>query len=138
MNLPDAQKRISNALNQMAVAMGETVFDEWGVVDINQRPARVLAYAGPREKGFIEQLPEDVKSLRAALKDCPYEVGDFEFARHGAGEQHDSLIVLGPGLYLLLNNTGKTIAEITAVPKWMGAQRVYVALAESFRVDPLG
>lgn len=137
MNVQAALDLIRRALGEMASAFGREVFDEWGLVNVRARPPEVLAYQGPREAGFREQLPRDVKSLREAQLSTPYEAGGFEFAREGEGEQHDAFLVLGSGVYLFLNNTRLTMQEITAEPRWLGAQRHFVVLAEAFGADPL-
>jgi hypothetical protein len=44
---------------------------------------------------------------------------------------------VGPASFLVLNHTAKTMNEIRADGKWLGAQAVLFDLSEKFRADPL-
>ena len=67
----------------------------------------------------------------------PLTVGDFEFAQDAAGPRHDALMKIGPSIYLVCNNTSKTMAELRADPQWLKAQAAFFELSEKFRADPL-
>jgi hypothetical protein len=66
-----------------------------------------------------------------------YTVGDFEFARHGVGLAFESFIAVGPGVFLICNNTVQSMDGITKDPLWLGAQVPFVELSDKFRADPL-
>jgi hypothetical protein len=44
---------------------------------------------------------------------------------------------IGPASFLVLNHTGKSLAEIRADTRWLAAQAVLFELTEKFRADPL-
>ena len=67
--------------------------------------AVLLAYIGPRKEGFQKNFLTDVGALREGLLNEEYSAGDFEFARHGVGPAFESFMVVGPGVYLICNNT---------------------------------
>jgi hypothetical protein len=50
---------------------------------------------------------------------------------------YDAFMKIGPGSYLVLNHTVKTMNEIRADAKWLNAQAVLFELSEKFRADPL-
>jgi hypothetical protein len=64
-------------------------------------------------------------------------VGDFEFARHGVGLAFESFMAVGPGVFLICNNTVQSMDGITKDPLWLGAQVPFVELSDKFRADPL-
>ena len=63
--------------------------------------------------------------------------GDIEFVPDAADTCYDAFMKLGPASYLVLNHTVKTMDEIRADSKWLGAQAVLFELSEKFRADPL-
>ena len=75
--------------------------------------------------------------MRTGILEEQYQIGDFEFSRHGVGTGFESFLVLGRGLYLICNNTAETMDAIAKNPKWIGAQVPFVELSERFRADPL-
>lgn len=116
---------------------GGEVFDEWVVVSLERNRARILFYTGPRNDDFLKHFVNDLGALRTALLDASYGIGDFEFARHGEGTGFEAFLVLGPGLYLICNNTGESMDSISKNPRWLGAQVPFAELAEKMRANPL-
>ena len=137
MTLDQAKKLIQTCAEQMQAQYSKPVFDEWAVVSLADNKGRMLAYIGPRKEGFKANFVDDAGSLRAGLMADKYDVGDFEFARHGTGTGFESFMVIGKGVYLICNNTVQTMDVITKDPLWIGAQVPFVELSEKFRADPL-
>lgn len=137
MKLEQAKLLIKSCAEQMHARYGKPVFDEWVVLELVDQKGRVLAYIGPRKEGFKQNFLADAGSLRAGLLNAQYEIGDFEFARHGVGTGFESFLVLGKSLYLICNNTAESMDGITKDPKWLEAQVPFVELSERFRDDPL-
>jgi hypothetical protein len=115
----------------------KVVFDEWAILSLAGGRGRVLAYNGPRKEGFQRNFLTDVGALREGLLNKEYNVGDFEFARHGIGSAFEAFMVVGQGLYLICNNTVQSMDTITQDPLWLGAQVPFVELSDRFRADPL-
>ena len=46
-------------------------------------------------------------------------------------------MVLGEGVYLVCNNTGSSMAEITKDPRWLNAQVPFAELGDKVRSNPL-
>jgi hypothetical protein len=63
--------------------------------------------------------------------------GDFEFAWYGSGTGFEAFMVVGPRMYLIWNNTGNSMENLSKDPRWLKAQVPFLELTESFRVDPL-
>jgi len=137
MTLDQATKLIESCAEQMNARYKKVVFDEWAVVSLAGHKGRLLAYIGPRKEGFQENFLTDVGTLREGLLSREYNVGDFEFARHGVGPAFESFMVVGEGIYLICNNTVQSMDAITQDPLWLGAQVPFVELSEKFRADPL-
>ena len=116
---------------------GGVVFDEWAVVSLAENKARVLHYTGPRNDDFLKNFVRDLGSLRAELLGGQYGPGDFEFSRHGVGTGIEAFLVLGPGLFLICNNTRESMDSITKNPRWLGAQVPFAEFAEKVRANPL-
>jgi hypothetical protein len=121
----------------MNARYGSEVFNEWAVVSLSDGKAYLVNYLGPRLAGFQQNFAKDAAGLRESFLNGDYSVGDFEFARHGVGTSFESFMVVGAGLYLVCNNTTRTMDDIAKEPKWMGAQKPFVELSEKFRVNPL-
>lgn len=138
MTLDELTTKIKASAAQMNSRYGGVVFDEWVVVSLEQNRARILHYIGPRNDEFLKNFVNDLGSLRTALLDAQYGPGDFEFARHGVGTGIESFLVLGPGLYLICNDTRKSMDDIAKNPRWLEAQVPFVEMAESVRANPLG
>jgi hypothetical protein len=137
MTLDQATKLIESCAGQMNARYQKIVFDEWAIVSLGAGKGRVLAYIGPRKEGFQQNFLTDVGALRDGLLNGEYNVGDFEFARHGLGSAFESFMVLGEGLYLICNNTVQSMDVISKEPLWLGAQVPFVELSEEFQADPL-
>jgi len=137
MTLDQATDLIKSCAEQMNARYEKVVFDEWAVVSLAGRKGRLLAYNGPRKAGFQKNFLTDVGGLREGLLNKEYNVGDFEFARHGVGPAYESFMVVGQGTYLICNNTVQSMDSITKDPLWLGAQVPFVELSDKFRADPL-
>ena len=121
----------------MDARYGKTVFDEWAVISLAQNKARILNYIGPRNDDFLKNFAKDLGALRAGLLDTKYGCGDFEFSRHGVGTGFEAFMVLGEGIYLICNNTRKSMDMITKDPRWLGAQVPFADLSEKVRHNQL-
>ena len=137
MRLDQATELIKTCAEQMNARYKNVVFDEWVVISLADHKGRVLAYIGPRKEGFQKNFLKDVGALREGLMNEEYNVGDFEFARHGIGSAFESFMVVGKGIYLICNNTVQSMDGITKDPLWLGAQVPFVELSDRFRANPL-
>ena len=137
MTLEEATKQIRLCGQKMNDLYGRVVFDEWVVISLAHHKARILFCVGPRNDVFLKNFATDLGGLRAALLDSTYNIGDFEFARHGTGTGFEAFVVLGEGLYLICNNTKASMQDIARDPKWLNAQVPFAELSESIRPDPL-
>jgi hypothetical protein len=137
MTLEEATKQIRLCGQKMNDLYGNVVFDEWVVISLAHQKARILFYIGPRNDDFLKNFATDLGSLRTALLDSRYSIGDFEFARHGVGTGFEAFVVLGEGLYLICNNTKASMQDIARDPKWLNAQVPFAELSEAIRPDPL-
>lgn len=137
MNLDETMKAVRSCATQMDAQYGQPVFDEWAVVSLLEQQARVLGYVGPRNDAFMKRFVDDLGSLRMALLGGQYVPGDFEFARQNAGTKFEAFLTLGNGLYLICNNTQRTMDEIAKSPKWLTAQVPFAELSERVRSNPL-
>jgi len=135
--LNQSTKLIESCAEQMNARYKQVVFDEWAIVSLADKKGRLLAYIGPRREGFQKNFLTDVGALREGLLNAEYNVGDFEFERHGVGSAFESFMVVGKGTYLICNNTVQSMDAITKDPLWLGAQVPFVELSEKFRADPL-
>jgi hypothetical protein len=137
MTLDEANFLIRATVDQMNARYTKTIFDEWAVVSLNDKPGRVLGYSGPRKDDFQKNFSSDLDALRAGLLGSNYSIGDFEFARHGVGTKFEAFMVLGHGLYLICNNTRSSMDEITKDSRWLGAQVPFVELSDKIRANPV-
>lgn len=137
MTLEEITERINQSVHEMARAYEKTVFDEWCVVALLDRKARLLAYRGPRKEDFQKRFLSDIGDLRSDLFGKDHNYGDFYFERHAGGTKFDAFMALGEGLYLICNNTSESISDITSDPKWLNAQKIFVRLSEKIRSSPL-
>jgi hypothetical protein len=137
MTLDEVISHIKSCAKEMDARYGRTVFDEWAVISLAENKARVLAYLGPRNDGFLKNFVQDLGALRAELLKETYGAGDFEFARHGIGTGFESFLVLGRAHYLICNNTRESMDSITKNPRWLAAQVPFAELSEKIRVHPL-
>jgi len=137
MTLDDITAQIKTGAQRMNAQYGGVVFDEWAVVSLAENKARVLFYTGPRNDEFLQNFVADLGSLRTALRDAKYGVGDFEFSRHATGTRIEAFLVVGVGIYLVCNNTQSSMDDIAKNPRWLEAQVPFVELAEAVRASPL-
>jgi len=137
MTLDEVNNLIKVCSGQMDNCYGKSVFDEWAVISLIENKARVLAYVGPRNEDFLKNFANDLGTLRAELLDADYGVGDFAFARQGAGTQFEAFMVLGIAIYLICNNTNESMDTIAKNPKWLNAQVPFAELGDKLRMDPL-
>jgi hypothetical protein len=75
--------------------------------------------------------------LRARAAGQSFSEGDLEFVPDASSTRYDAFMKVGPASFLVLNHTIKTMNEIRADGKWLGAQAVLFELSEKFRADPL-
>jgi len=137
MTLDEAILSIRACVDQMNARYTKTVFDEWAVVALNEKPARILHYTGPRKEDFQKNFSSDLDALRTGLLNSNYNVGDFEFARQGVGTKYEAFMVLGAGVYLICNNTLATMDDIAKDSRWLGAQVPFVEFSDKVRDDPV-
>ena len=137
MTLDQANKHIAKCAELMNARYKKTVFDEWAVLSLEEHKGHLLSYTGSRKAGFQKNFLTDAGPLRAGMMTQKYEPGDFEFARHGVGTGFESFMVLGPGIFLICNNTVQSMDGITQDPHWLSAQEPFVDLSEKFRADPV-
>lgn len=65
------------------------------------------------------------------------EPGLFAFSREADGTNFDAFIVLGNGIFLICNNTTKTMEDITDNSLWLQAQVPFVNLSNKFLLNPV-
>jgi len=137
MQLEEAIKHLKTCADQMNSRYGKIVFDEWAIVNfVNGKPG-LIHYGGPRLAGFQTNFKADAAGLRESFLTQKYEVGDFEFTRHGVGTGFESFMAVGDGLYLICNNTALSMDMIAKEPTWLAAQLPFVELSDKFRANPL-
>jgi len=137
MQLEDAIKNIKTCADQMNARYGKIVFDEWAIVKIAKGKLELVHYMGPRLEGFQTNFATDAAGLRGSFLNQKYELGDFEFTRHGVGTSFESFMAVGEHLYLICNNTALSMDMIAKESTWLGAQLPFVELSEKFRASPL-
>ena len=131
MEFSAAERHIRTCLAQMRARYLRPVFD------VPAAQGGVLAYEGPRAEQFRSRLPDDAEQLRAQTAGRQFTEGDLEFAADAAGTQYDAFMKIGATSYLVLNHTGRSLAEIRRDAKWLDAQASLFELSEKFRADPL-
>jgi len=137
MRLCEATDLIKSCAEKMNVRYANVVFDEWAIVSLAGRRARLLAYEGPRKEGFQKNFLKDAGKLRAPLLTVSHDPGDFEFASDGVGTGFEAFTALGPGVYLIWNNTVLSMDGISREPRWLAAQVPFVDLTDEFRSNPV-
>lgn len=137
MNLEDARSAVIHAIGRMNALYATPVFDEWVLVKLASESGLILAYAGPRAESYKRKFLEDVIPLRTELGQGPLAVGDFAFAPDAGGTRFDACVRLGAASYLFCNNTTKSMTDIRRNPRWIEAQKPFVALSAAFQTDPL-
>jgi hypothetical protein len=137
MTLDEANFLIRATMDQMNARYTKTVFDEWAVLWLNDKPGRILGYHGPRKDDFQKNFASDLDALREELTSREFGVGDFEFARHAGGTHFDAFLVLGRGVYLICNNTRQSMDTIAKDSRWLAAQIPFVELSDKIRAKPV-
>jgi hypothetical protein len=138
MDLETARRNIETAMDRMRTCYLQPVFDEWAILSLQPKSGGIVAYQGPRPEVFRRNLPVDAEPLRAITAGKEFVEGDLEFVPDAADTRYDAFMKVGPTSYLILNHTVKTMTEIRADTKWLGAQAVLFELSEKFRGDSLG
>jgi hypothetical protein len=137
MDLASARHHITKTFERMQACYLKPVFDEWAILAVPAATGGVVAYQGPRPDAFRRNLGDDAEQLRALAAGRKFAEGDMEFVPDAGNTRYDAFMKVGPTSYLILNHTVKTMTEIRADGKWLGAQAVLFELSEKFRVDPL-
>ena len=137
MNFDQARLQIKQCAAQMNARYKAVVFDEWALVSIAKGKLRVLEYAGSRASDFRKQFLSDAGALRAGLLTGKHEPGYFEFAHTAVGTSFESFMAVGDGMYLIWNNTAKSMDNIVEDPRWLAAQVPFAELSARFSVSPI-
>lgn len=137
MDVETARRVIQTYVGRMHASYRQPVFDEWAILGVTGGAGSVVAYQGPRAEQFRRSVPADAEPLRARTAGKVLADGDLEFVADAKGTQYDAFMKLGATSYLILNHTGKTLAEIRGDPKWLAVQAVLFELSEKFREDAL-
>jgi hypothetical protein len=137
MNFDQAKNQIRQCVAQMNARYQDVVFDEWAVVSIADNKLRILEYAGERAADFKKRFLYDAGQLRSGLLTGSHEPGYFEFAHTGIGTGFESFMALGDGMYLIWNNTAKSMDNIVEDPRWLSAQVPFAELSARFSVNPV-
>lgn len=137
MNLDTATTRIAKSFAKMNEAYRRPVFDELLVVSRAGGEIKLLHYSGPREATIMDSLADETVALRQSVGAIDPNPGEFDFTREGVGSDFDAYICLGRDLFLLCNNTEKSMEEITADPNWLAAQGQFLNASQFFAMDPL-
>jgi hypothetical protein len=139
MTLEQAWESVLHCAEEMNTHYRDVVFDELAIVSIDDTRTQTMSYQGPRQEAFEVSFPGDSAALRKAVSvgGQRYEAGDFEFSHDGAGTGFEAFMLLGKGLCLICNNTGKSMDGISMNPRWLNAQIPFAELSEQFRGNPL-
>ena len=137
MDFDTAISNISSTMAALQSSYGSAVFDEWAIIILTETSWRVACYTGPRPDGFRGQLPEDLRPLAETAKTKSHAIGDFEFVTDAPGTSHDAMMRIGPSAFLVCNNTRTAMTAIRTNPRWLAAQKSFVALSHTFHSDPL-
>ncbi len=137
MTVKDAIALIRSASTRMDELYGKPVFDEWAIVVRSGERTILVHYAGPRMEQFQKKYFDDTRELRQQYRQQHYNIGDFEFARQAEGTKVEAFIRIGDTIFLVCNNTSRTMDDITAEPRWLAAQEPFAELCDKFRADPV-
>jgi hypothetical protein len=137
MTLDESIATVGSHLARMDTACGQVVFDEWALVTVFGRKARILHYSGPRRETMPSTLAEDLRPFAQDMGGGEQYLGHFDFSPAAVGRTFDAYVVVGEGVFLICNNTTRTMADIRAHPDWKQAQVPFAELSERFRTDPL-
>lgn len=139
MTLEQAWRSVGECAQAMDELYQDVVFDEWAIVSIGDSQVQTVSYSGPRAEAFEASFERDSSALRRLVAHGTqvYAVGDFAFSHEGFGPAYEAFLVLGEGIYLICNNTAKSMGAIARNPKWVRAQVPFANLGDRFRSDPL-
>lgn len=137
MNLDAALTRIQKSFAKMNEAYRRAVFDELLVVSRAGGEVKLLNYQGPREATIMDSLMDETVALRESGSHLNTTPGEFDFTRDGVGSDFDAYICLGEDIFLLCNNTEKSMQEVTADSNWLAAQGEFLNASQWFAMDPL-
>ncbi len=138
MNLDTATNRIAKSFDKMDEAYRRPVFDEYLIVSRGGGAVELLHYTGPRDTTIMDSLADETAALRQTVGTrLDPNPGEFDFTREGVGSDFDAYICLGQDVFLLCNNTEKSMEEVTADPNWLAAQGEFLNASQFFAVDPL-
>lgn len=135
MNLADAVEKVRKCGEQMNARYGKTVFDEWALVSLKRGDERIVHYSGPRRDHFQKNFKDDLGSMRAELLTAKHAPGHYDFARHGVGTGFEAFVCVGSDLYLICNNTQRSMDDIARDQRWLEAQKAFAAMTEDFSGD---
>ena len=133
----EALERIKSCARQMNASYGQVVFDEWALVSLKRGQERIIGYVGPRRDDFQKNFATDLGALRAELLTTHHSAGHYDFARHAVGTTFEAFVCVGDDLYLICNNTQRSMDEITREQRWLEAQKVFAELTEQFQATPV-
>ena len=119
----------------MNAGYGKTVFDEWALVSLKHGEEKIVYYSGPRREDFQKNFMSDLGSMRAELLTDRHLPGQYDFARHGVGTGFEAFVCVGSELYLICNNTQRSMDDITRDQRWLEAQKAFAELTEHFSGD---
>jgi hypothetical protein len=137
MNVSEAVEKVESCAQQMNARYGKAVFDEWAIVSLKRGHEKIVNYSGPRREHFQQNFTIDLGPLRAELLTTRHEPGHYNFARHSAGTGVEVFVCVGPELYLICNNTQRTMDDITREERWLEAQKAFAELTECFQRDAI-
>ncbi len=135
MTLEEADTLIKSCIDKMNAIYRQPVFDEWAIVKQNEKQGLVLAYSGPRVENVQRGFLGDLKHIISDMESDKNDPGLFAFSRDADGTNFDAFIVLGEGIFLICNNTTKTMEDITGNPLWLQAQVPFVNLSNKFLLN---
>ena len=133
----DVVERIQNCARQMDAFYGKPVFDEWAIVSLRPGRERIMSYRGPRRDDFQKNFVQDLGAFRGELLTGRHEAGHYDFTRHAVGTGFEAFVCIGPELYLLCNNTQRSMEEITREQRWLDAQKAFAEMTEHFQHCPV-
>ena len=136
MNLNQAIHRIGKCVAQMNDRYEDVVFDEWAIVSVENEQLRLADYTGKRTD-FLPRFFEDAGALRNRILTGKYSSGHFEFSHTGVGTGFESFVFLGNDMFLIWNNTAKSMDDIVRNPRWLGAQASFADLTDRLCIDPV-
>ena len=135
MNLSDAVDRVRKCAQQMNAGYGKTVFDEWALVSLKRGHEKIVHYFGPRRDDFQKNFSGDLGPMRAEFLTLKHAPGHYDFARHSVGTGFEAFVCIGSELYLIFNNTQRSMDDITRDQRWLEAQKAFAELTEHFSGD---